>query len=433
MRWKANTLVFTSPNGREPKPGELLLNVIWHNWFTQINGKQAAWGCQVRLSVDPVRVFSHPGTSALPGDKLAPGVAYIAISNNHPGNREANGVWQMVNSVAGVHVKNSIVVALILLLSACGGSGGGNTKSSSSAGLSSVASSMISSSLAQSSSSSSSFSSANSSSTASTNVVFDDFSYSMTSEMEANGWIVRSGSGGPGVSGASWSKELVTFFEDPENENNSLMKMKASTQGSGNTTTQSQVTYEGNHLRGTYAARVYFNNSPVSGPDGDQLVETFYTITPLAFDMDPDYSEIDFEYLPNGGWGQSQPTMFLTTWETYKPEPWTVENISETLTSDYSGWHTFVAQVDHNSVRYYIDGVLEATHTGNVYPETNMSLNFNIWFIQGGLITSTTERSYEQDVDWMYFADQEILSPTDVEARVEALRAQDISYLDTVN
>ena len=360
----------------------------------------------------------------------------------------------MVNSVAGVHVRNSIVIALILWLSACGG-GGGKTKSSSSTGLSSVASSMVSSSLAQSSlsssfssassldssssnnsvssNSSSSLSSASSTSSTSANIVFDDFSYSMVSEMEANGWYVRSGSGGPGVSGASWSKDLVTFFEDPENENNSLMKMKASTQGSGNTTTQSQVTYEGNHLRGTYAARVYFNNSPASGPDGDQIVETFYTITPLAFDMDPDYSEIDFEYLPNGGWGQSQHTMFLTTWETYKPEPWTVDNISETIASDYSGWHTFVAQVDDNSVRYYIDGDLKATHTGNVYPETNMSLNFNIWFIQGGLISSTTERIYEQDVDWMYFVDQEILSPAEVGAQIEALRAQDISYLDTVN
>lgn len=251
--------------------------------------------------------------------------------------------------------------------------------------------------------------------------------------MEANGWNVRSGGGGPGVSGASWSKNLVTFYVDPENNSNQIMRMKASTQGAGNTTTQSQITYEGNHLRGTYAARLYFNDSPASGVDGDKIVETFYTITPLAFDLDPDYSEIDFEYLANGGWGQTQSTMFLTTWETYKLEPWTADNISEAVVANHSGWHTLVAQVDEDSVRYYIDGHLKATHTGDVYPETPMSLNFNIWFIDGGLSSSTSERIYQQDVDWMYFVDQKILSIDEVNAQIEALRAQSVSYRDTVN
>jgi len=41
------------------------------------------------------------------------------------------------------------------------------------------------------------------------------------------------------------------------------------------------------------------------GPDGDQIVETFYTISQMD---EPSYSEADFEYLPNGGWGQEGPT-----------------------------------------------------------------------------------------------------------------------------
>jgi hypothetical protein len=366
----------------------------------------------------------------------------------------------MVNSPFSNHmfpglfsIRNGLLTLLLLALSGCGGSGnGGNSTSSvqssaavsSSSETSSIASSVssvVSSSISLMSSSSSVIGSSSSVAVSSSSsvssligdIVFDDFSYTMTSQMEANGWYVRSGSGGPGVSGASWSKNLVTFFVDPDDEDNQMMRMKASTEGTGNTTTQSQVTYEGNHLRGTYAARVFFTNSPASGPDGDKVVETFYTITTLEFDMDPDYSEIDFEYLPNGGWGQSQPTMFMTTWETYDPDPWTQDSISETEVSDHSGWHTLVAQVDEDSVRYYIDGELMATHTGHVYPETNMSLNFNIWFIQGGLESSTTERVYEQEVDWVYFVDQEILSPAEVDAQIEALRAQTISYRDTVN
>lgn len=349
--------------------------------------------------------------------------------------------------------RGGLLILLLLVLSGCGGSGNGGSSTSSvqssaavssssetsnvASSVSSVVSSSISlmssSSSVVSSSSSIAVSSASSVSSLIGNIVFDDFSYTLTSQIEANGWDVRSGSGGPGVSGASWSKDLVTFFVDPNDEDNQIMRMKASTEGTGNTTKQSQVTYEGSHLRGTYAARMFFNNSPTSGPDGDEIVETFYTITTLEFDMDPDYSEIDFEYLPNGGWGQSQSTMFLTTWETYQPDPWIADNISETLVSNHAGWHTLVAQVDEDSVRYYIDGELKATHTGDVYPETNMLLNFNIWFIQGGLESSTTERVYEQDVDWVYFVDQEILSPDEVDAQIEALRAQTINYRDTVN
>lgn len=349
--------------------------------------------------------------------------------------------------------RGGLLILLLLVLSACGGSGNGGSSTSSvqssaavssssetsnvASSVSSVVSSSISlmssSSSVVSSSSSIAVSSSSSVSSLISNIVFDDFSYTLTSQMEANGWYVRSGGGGPGVSGASWSKNLVTFFVDPDDEDNQMMRMKASTEGTGNTTTQSQVTYDGNHLRGTYAARMFFNNSPASGPDGDKIVETFYTITPLEFDMDPNYSEIDFEYLANGGWGQSQPTMFLTTWETYDPDPWTQDSISETEVSDHSGWHTLVAQVDEDSVRYYIDGELKATHTDDVYPETNMSLNFNIWFIQGGLENSMTERVYEQDIDWMYFVDQEILSPEEVSAQVQALRQQAITFRDTVN
>jgi hypothetical protein len=34
---------------------------------------------------------------------------------------------------------------------------------------------------------------------------------------------------------------------------------------------------------------------------------------------------MDFEYLPNGGWGGSPTTMHVTTWETVQIEPWNAE------------------------------------------------------------------------------------------------------------
>lgn len=346
--------------------------------------------------------------------------------------------------------------SLLMLLAACGGSDGNSDTPGSSSGSTSSASSVAAPGDEGSTSSATSHSSLNASSafsepasgssssggtesslssaaassatSISRHILFDDFSYSSSNQMPTNGWYVRSGGGGPGVSGASWSRDYVTFLADPTDSSNRLMRMRASTEGSGATTIQSQVTHNGNYLRGTYAARMYFYNDPVSGTDGDQIVETFYTITPLNFSMDPDYSEIDFEYLANGGWGQSKPTMFLTTWETYQPDPWLADNIHTPIVADHAGWRTLVIQVDEDEVRYYIDGALRATHGGKYYPETPMSINFNIWFIEEGLINSTSQRVYQQDVDWVYFADQDILDTREVEAQVEQLRRDGVSF-----
>lgn len=57
-----------------------------------------------------------------------------------------------------------------------------------------------------------------------------------------------------------------------------------------------------------------------------------------------------------------------------------------------------------------------------------MSINFNIWFIEEGLINSTSQRVYQQDVDWVYFADQDILDTREVEAQVEQLRRDGVSF-----
>jgi hypothetical protein len=62
------------------------------------------------------------------------------------------------------------------------------------------------------------------------------------------------------------------------------------------------------------------------GADGDQLVETFYAISPLQAPLDPNYSELDWEYLPNSGWGVTAPTLFVTSWHTVQLDPWIADN-----------------------------------------------------------------------------------------------------------
>jgi hypothetical protein len=181
---------------------------------------------------------------------------------------------------------------------------------------------------------------------------------------------------------------------------------------------------------------VRFSDAPVSGPNGDQLVETFFAITPLAFDNDPDYGETDFEYLPNGGWGKTGPSLYMTTYETYQKEPWKADNVSTRIDENFGGWHDLVIQIaggiERGTVTYYIDGVRKAIHPPRYYPETPLSVNFNLWFVNGGLLADPAPRTYVQQVDYFYYAGREVLDPTAVATRITAYRRRGTRFVDTV-
>lgn len=256
-------------------------------------------------------------------------------------------------------------------------------------------------------------------------VMFDDFSYATHDEMERNGWIIRTAPGWPGVPGATWSPEGVTLIDGG-------VRMTSSTDGTPENTRQNQICHERKYHEGTYAARVRFTDAPVTGPNGDQIVETFYLIAPLKAPMDLDYSEADYEYLPNGGWGQEGSTMWATTWETFHPEPqWKADNESGRKSGSHAGWKTLVMNITDGNVRYYVDGDVLADHGGRVYPEEPMSINFNLWFIRDALAKSPEMRHWQEDIDWVYY-NRSILTPAQVEAEIASLRARDVKFRDTV-
>ncbi|MEN0128491.1 MAG: cellulose binding domain-containing protein [Brevundimonas sp.] len=262
--------------------------------------------------------------------------------------------------------------------------------------------------------------------------VFDDFSYSGPNDpsIQAHNWTIRTNAGGPGIAGATWPKENISF--PTVSGTNKALQLKSVTDGTGAGTQQSEVLNQRKFLEGTYAARVYFSDAPTSGPDGDAIVETFFTITPLAYDLDPNYSEQDFEYLPNGGWGEPSNILYTTSWETYRNDPWLAVNTHTEQRQSYAGWHDLVLQVANNQLKYYVDGVLFATHGSDYYPETVQSVNFNLWFIGGGQIGSSTPRTYVQQVDWFYHAKNEVVSPATVTSRVNGYRANGTSWVDTL-
>ena len=262
---------------------------------------------------------------------------------------------------------------------------------------------------------------------------FDDFNYSNYKQLAKHGWIIRTAAGWPGMPGAIWGSKGVSVPADPDQRGNRLLRMTSSTDGTGPNTRQTQICHQRKYLEGTYAARVRFVDVPTDGPSGDQLVESFYTISPLKAPMDPDYSELDFEYLPNGGWGLTGPTLFVTSWRTFSPEPnWKKDNVFDTSSGSITGWHILVSQVFGGKVKYFIDGKPLAEHSGQYYPRSLMSINFNLWFIRDATVKSSAVRHYQEDIDWVFHEAAKILAPEEVEAKVASLRRRSVRFQDTV-
>jgi len=263
---------------------------------------------------------------------------------------------------------------------------------------------------------------------------FDDFSQADLVALARDGWAVRTQRGHPGLDGAAWGPGSVTLVADPQRLGNRLLRLSASTDGTPPGTTQAQVCHARKYLAGTYAARVRFSDYPVQGPDGDVVVQTFYAVAPLKFDFDPEYSELDWEYLPNGGWGDPRTRLYGVSWQTVRVEPWLTFNQPHQEFRSMDGWHVLLMQVAEGTTRLFIDGELRAQHGGRNYPAVPMALNFNQWFSPGGLLAGVVgvRRRYEQDVDWVFHARNRVLSPAQVQSAVDGLRAAGTAHTDSV-
>ncbi len=262
--------------------------------------------------------------------------------------------------------------------------------------------------------------------------LFDDFHYASSSDssLTGHGWTPRTYSGGPGVPGATWSANSISF---PTANNDKVMQLTASTDGTSGGTNQAELySTQKRFLDGTYASRIRFTDAPQSGADGDHINETFFTISPLNGDLDPTYSELDIsEYLPNGGWGETGPINYQTSWYTYRNDPWLADNVHSEQRRSFDGWHDLVVQVANGHMIYFIDGAQVGDHSGKFYPRQTMTINWNLWFIDtaahsGGLST------YIEQVDWVLFAKSQVLTPAQATSKAAGYRSSATAFTDTV-
>ncbi|MFB6894514.1 cellulose binding domain-containing protein [Kitasatospora sp. NPDC056327] len=262
--------------------------------------------------------------------------------------------------------------------------------------------------------------------------LFDDLDYKGHDDpaLAAHGWNARSGGGGPGVGGpASWAPENITFAT--EAGGNSVMTLRTTTAGTPETTRQSEFHSRAMKFRnGTYAARVRFADAPVTGPDGDHLVQSFFAINDLTGPYADDYAEYDFEYLPNGGWGETSNIFFATSWETTGPDR--SDNTYTTARTSFAGWHDLVLTIDDSNIVYYVDGIEFARHDARYLPERPMVIAFNQWLTDLVGHTGTETRAYEEQVDYVLHVKDRALTPAQVRAAVAGYRAAGTTFTDTV-
>ncbi|MFZ2986878.1 glycoside hydrolase family 16 protein [Ideonella sp.] len=255
---------------------------------------------------------------------------------------------------------------------------------------------------------------------------FDDLAQTSLAELQAAGWQIRSAPGHPGVAGARWGSEAPQLLRDPADPDRHWLRLQARTDGTPEGTAQTQLCHQRRLWRGTTAARIRFNDMPAAGQDGDPVIQTFYSVAPLRHDLDPLFSEVDFEYLPNGGWGSPAQRLYALSWQTVQIEPWQAWNSSHEAPGSLDGWHVLMHQVTDSDVRMYLDGRLLARHAGRHVPVQSMAMSLNLWFSPGGLLPPSpgAPRVWQQDVDWVLHQAGESLSHEQVLARVQGLRAQ---------
>jgi hypothetical protein len=255
-------------------------------------------------------------------------------------------------------------------------------------------------------------------------VLFDNFHYADAKDpaLLKHGWLVRTGEGGPGID-STWSADGVTFpGEKDALGDGQVLNLRASTDGTKSGTRQASLGTASTEFRdGTYAARIHFSDDPAEGEGGDHVNQTFYTIGGSG----KTYSELDNEYLPNGGWGRLGPKLDTVSWYDHEQN----DRVYTTTDKSLDDWHTMMITVKDDVVTYRIDGKKIYSSSGKYTPRSGMSINFNHRFND---LPFKGDRAWDMKVDWLYYNAHDVLSVKEVNTAVKEYSDNGMNYFDTV-
>ncbi|MFB7944468.1 glycoside hydrolase family 16 protein [Kitasatospora phosalacinea] len=257
--------------------------------------------------------------------------------------------------------------------------------------------------------------------------LFDTFHYTGADDpaLAEHGWEVRSGEGGPGVKD-TWAAAGATFPTDADAQGGHVLQLRSTTDGTKQGTEQAELYSTGENLfNGTFAARVYLSDKPSSGRTVDHVVQTFFPIS--TEDSSADYSELDYEYMPNGGWGSVGPQLDTTSW--FKADP--PDRVTHALKKPLGGWHLMMITAVDGKVTYSLDGKELFTSSGKYVPREKMDIHFSNWFID--LVSPAAgRRSWDMKVNWFYYKADEALSQAEVQKAVDGFYGAGTDYVNTL-
>ncbi|WP_191839381.1 cellulose binding domain-containing protein [Catellatospora chokoriensis] len=255
-------------------------------------------------------------------------------------------------------------------------------------------------------------------------VLFDNFHYTGVDDpaLTANGWQVRTEGGGPGISD-TWSADGISFPADPKAQGGQALQLRVTTDGTRAGTRQAELVTAGDTFHtGTVAARIFFTDKPRDGRDGDHVNESFATISATA--SSPKYSELDFEYQPNGGWGVPGPKLDTTSWRSSTPG----DRATKAHRSSLAGWHVVMLTVAGGKVTYSVDGRPVFRSDGQTFPREPMRIHLSNWLVD---LPFSGPRTWDMRVDWVYAQAGEAVPQAQVQRAVNALHSSGINHLDT--
>ncbi|MCX4822887.1 hydrolase [Streptomyces sp. NBC_01142] len=256
-------------------------------------------------------------------------------------------------------------------------------------------------------------------------VMFDNFHYSGPDDpaLASNGWQARTGEGGPGIRD-TWSAAGISFPSEPTAQGGQALQLRVNTDGTRKATRQAELhTTRPDFFTGTVAARVHFSDKPTSGRDGDHINESFFAISPV--DTSPNYSELDYEYMPNGGWGSPGPQLDTTSWRNSQKG----DRVTRGLKKSLKGWHTVMITAQNGKVTYSLDGRKVFSNDSRYFPRERMGIHFSAWLID---LPFAGPRTWDMKVNWTYYQAGRAVSPADVQKAVDGFYSTGTNYINTL-